>query len=476
MSRRILCLVSVCWTLSACEVLARRDVPTDPKSDAVKKETAKAAVQVAPVSMILSTVAAESDHVGTGGLVGITVTLKDTTGTQLKSGGLTVEFQLLGGTSTGTFDTVVDNGDGTYVTTLTGGHAGTASRIIGSIDGSYIQGSQPSITVDAGVATKVSIETAGDGSGQAITGVTLNDGAPLTLYAVSRDADDNFVEGVTADWTQSVPLGTFSQTTSPATTFTPVRGTATTVISADFTGLTSGATGNILNTWTPPTIAGLQSWLKADALYAATNGSAVASWTDVSWHNNDAVQATALNKPKFKTGAVNGKPALVFDGINSFMTITDAASLRSTVVSVFAVIKNMSPVAYSPVITKTTDASWTDGWGLADLAGDGATFGFFVNNYTTHKSAGSVGTGSYVYLSATYDKSNVRFFKSGVAQTVSAYSTNISSPMADVYIGKTNTGSVFLDAEIAEILIYDTGLSSANRGLVEGYLTTKYGL
>jgi hypothetical protein len=50
-----------------------------------------------------------------------------------------------------------------------------------------------------GIASKVRVETAADGSGAVVPEQTLESGLSITVYSITRDASNNFVENVTAD-------------------------------------------------------------------------------------------------------------------------------------------------------------------------------------------------------------------------------------------------------------------------------------
>ena len=63
------------------------------------------------------------------------------------------------------------------------------------------------ITVSAGPAVKIVIETAADGGGTAVGGQTIAAGATLTVYAISRDAGDNFVANVASTWSLTMITG-----------------------------------------------------------------------------------------------------------------------------------------------------------------------------------------------------------------------------------------------------------------------------
>jgi hypothetical protein len=57
----------------------------------------------------------------------------------------------------------------------------------------------PAFAIIPGVASKVNVETAADGSGTVVAAQELASGSTLTAYAVTRDASNNFVANVAAD-------------------------------------------------------------------------------------------------------------------------------------------------------------------------------------------------------------------------------------------------------------------------------------
>lgn len=73
-------------------------------------------------------------------------------------------------------------------------------------------------------------------------------------------------------------------------------------------------------------INGLVFWHRADA-GVSTAGSAVTGWADQSGNGHDAAQATSNARPMLSANAINGEPAIVFDGNNDTLTIADAADL-----------------------------------------------------------------------------------------------------------------------------------------------------
>ena len=77
--------------------------------------------------------------------------------------------------------------------------------------------------------------------------------------------------------------------------------------------------------WNPTNIAGCVLWLDANQITGLNNGDPVATWSDMSGNGNDATQAVGANQPTYRTGRINGLPAVDFDGGNDFLTANGAA-------------------------------------------------------------------------------------------------------------------------------------------------------
>ena len=102
------------------------------------------------ISAAKSVVSVASGNLASGTGETVTLTAKDAFGNLLTTGGSTVVFSASGGTSTGAFGTVADNGNGTYTVTFTGNVAGTATTIGATIDGNAVTSTLPTITVTHG--------------------------------------------------------------------------------------------------------------------------------------------------------------------------------------------------------------------------------------------------------------------------------------------------------------------------------------
>jgi hypothetical protein len=101
-----------------------------------------------------------------------------------------------GGVVAGDLVPSVDTKSATFTAHVTG------SASIKATSGVLTPTTSGIITVIPGAATKIIVETAADGSGAAVPAQSVVSGAPLTVYAVSRDGSNNMVSNVAASsWT-----------------------------------------------------------------------------------------------------------------------------------------------------------------------------------------------------------------------------------------------------------------------------------
>jgi Domain of unknown function (DUF2341)/Cadherin-like beta sandwich domain/Divergent InlB B-repeat domain len=92
---------------------------------------------------------------------------------------------------------------------FTGHIAGSANIHVAS--GSLISTDSGKITVTAGgTVAKIQVETAADGSGAVVGAQNLASGSSITVYAISRDASNNFIANVAGNWSLNTTGGVVS--------------------------------------------------------------------------------------------------------------------------------------------------------------------------------------------------------------------------------------------------------------------------
>ena len=140
-------------------------------------------------SLSESTVVVSADTVAAGGVVALTLTVRDL-GSNLLIGLTEVAFDHTGGGSTGEISAVADQGDGTYIAIFTGQTAGTATTLQATIDGEAVTSTLPTMTVTLGPP---SLSTSTVVASPAL----VEAGADVTLTLTARDPGGNLLSGLT---------------------------------------------------------------------------------------------------------------------------------------------------------------------------------------------------------------------------------------------------------------------------------------
>ena len=193
------------------------------------------AVTQGPLSVAHSKITVASATVLAGNTVLVTVTEKDAAGNQFASGGEAVTIGSSGGGSSGSFDVVNDNDDGTYSSDFSAYVAGSATTVFATIGGASITSTAPSITVLPGTYDIGS-------STLQVSSTLVTSGSTSTLTLITRDAYGNALTSGGASVAFSLSGGVSNGVISSV--IDGSNGTYT----ATFTGTTSGSSTSVLAT------------------------------------------------------------------------------------------------------------------------------------------------------------------------------------------------------------------------------------
>jgi hypothetical protein len=254
-------------------------------------------------------------------------------------------------------------------------------------------------------------------------------------------------------------------------------------------------------------------WLDASdasTLFDATSGGslvaadgAVARWEDKSGNSRHATQSGSTARPLRKTSIINGKDVLRFDGSNDWMESGTNATWNflhnSTAAHVLVVAKcgtvfdpnaaytlistggePSANIGYSLVYDDRTSTSSNDA--LRVRAARGVTGAYACDSITQN----SISPNQFSILANRIEAGNAtaslrsqsRINGTDIANNNTATnSPSGSNSTLALQIGAFNSGAQFaLNGDIAEILIFPTALSTADRQRVESYLSQKYNI
>ncbi|MEM7297823.1 MAG: hypothetical protein AAF391_06115, partial [Bacteroidota bacterium] len=227
-------------------------------------------------------------------------------------------------------------------------------------------------------------------------------------------------------------------------------------------------------------------WLKADIGVSQTSN-AVSAWSDFAAGGNDASQATSADQPTYVTNAINGNPAVDFDGGDD---LDGAAGFYTH--EYFVV---MEP----DVAVDGTANGFILGFETGEFGGFfvGTQVDGFVPNDRVVHGIGDSGDGD-VYRAGietgTLSAADQPIIWS-VRENAGSTATEISLDGTALTVNSAYTGNALLnlsnqafrlgnnflddngyDGGIAEVISYQTRLADANRRDVETYLAIKYGI
>ena len=221
----------------------------------------------------------------------------------------------------------------------------------------------------------------------------------------------------------------------------------------------------------PTDISGLQLWLDAsDSSTIIENGGTVSQWNDKSGNGYNVSQGTASNQPTYTASALNSKSVVRFDGNDELTNGSATVVGGSTNRTVFVVFNSTGGSATSYGVT------------LGDSTSTGQTFGVSkeiavrVNGgYRTWTTAvDSTHAIVTIVLDGT-STTDLSAWKNGSSLTASSTGTQTINTAAGIIIGNGTAGGNLV-GDVAEIIVYNSALSTSDRESVESYLSTKWGI
>jgi hypothetical protein len=228
---------------------------------------------------------------------------------------------------------------------------------------------------------------------------------------------------------------------------------------------------------------GLSLWLKAD--HGVTiNNSNVTAWIDQSGNNNNASVENIGEEPTFQSSFSNSKPAIQFNG-TQLLQILDSNTLDFLKTSIFIVLKRTGNGTGNEV-TFMKNASNIDGvasyWQLARSGEFGNSYFTIASqgNHPDQDSSVNIEDGIPKIMGFIYNATTFNIYVNGTQTATYGFPTgNINTTSGTLQIGGYNKsfnnpeGELF-NGQIAEIIMYNRAITTAERQQIEIYLNSKY--
>lgn len=223
--------------------------------------------------------------------------------------------------------------------------------------------------------------------------------------------------------------------------------------------------------FSPLNIAGIVLWLDgSDSTTITESSGLVSQWDDKSSNANHAVQGTGSKQPTTNASTQNSLNIIDFDGVNDSMAFANEDNFDLAQVSVFVVGSGStgSFMGKCDPATLTTDISRRKLQFQTSVFNSGA-------DTTLNVSMGSSAMEVRGFVSRA--DNDHTWSIDGIQMTSSAAMNLSTFNDAQFNIGGVfNETAEFLNGSIAEILIYNSPLSSSEHTAITNYLLSKWGI
>jgi hypothetical protein len=239
----------------------------------------------------------------------------------------------------------------------------------------------------------------------------------------------------------------------------------------------------------PSSVSDLLLWLEADEGITEAGGY-VSEWADQSAQGNDASQPDPASQPQAVPAAINGLPAVRFDGTASFLNLPAGFSDFTKGLSAFIVVRPMQsspPHAarffdFAPSYGSLSDSILFVRYGSYDdqlfyqtysagTPGPEVTVSSGVTNDTWQR-LGVVAQGG-----SALSETKATLYRDGAPIVTGAVYVPSLSTRGSCLLGRSNYASdSLLHADVAEVILFARAVTEPERQGIDAYLSSKWGL
>jgi len=230
----------------------------------------------------------------------------------------------------------------------------------------------------------------------------------------------------------------------------------------------------------PKSIATLAGWWDASVTSSldqiSTGGTAVTAdsdpvgrWADLSGNGRTLTQSTTNNRPVYKTGVLNGKPVIDFDGENDSMIASFTLAQPITYFLVYrfdATVTTGNPRVFDGATGNSMSFFSSTGSTVMGLFAGSSTDPLISMDQRTQFSV--------TEIQANGDSTAVRLNGASVG-FLSSSNPGAGAPNG-LRLGAFSQSSAFGNVSFAEVLIYSSIIAESEARKVRSYLGKKYGI
>lgn len=254
-----------------------------------------------------------------------------------------------------------------------------------------------------------------------------------------------------------------------------ISGLALWLDAADSQTLYTTDAGPVAAVASPLDIATPALWLDGADSSAASmtlNGSLVETWKDKSNSENNVTASGGL-RPTLTGNALNSRSVVTFGGSQG-LTGNLAASITNNAYSVFVVCRISGAITNGRVFSTAGAGNDFGSGSVIPCVSNSGTLSAFAGTQGTNAS-GVTGFASYGVFAGVLSSNLVTNSAGGMS--VASAAATLSTAVTRLGVGVAAQGGTgFNTCDIAEIILYPTALTTAQRASVESYLAAKWGI
>lgn len=203
-----------------------------------------------------------------------------------------------------------------------------------------------------------------------------------------------------------------------------------------------------------------------------SNGTALSLWYDKAVNNYSASQGTVNRRPIFTSNVLNGRPGILFDGLNDCMFLSTEYTLPTT----------WTGFGY----VQPTNATQGGGMIMATLSNVGGQFQLMryqgdlgrISSWNSSLASANISTTTSPIIWTIRQKTSVTTGSSWRQNSVNLVSATTTTSTATFKFGSIGALDINASAPFQgymfELLVYSTNLSDANCLIVENYLRKRW--
>lgn len=222
----------------------------------------------------------------------------------------------------------------------------------------------------------------------------------------------------------------------------------------------------------------LSFWIDANQ-GVTTTGTAVTQWDDQSGYGNHAAPAAVANRPTYNASGTNNHPTVTFDGTDDYLTAPDDNSLDFSTFTIVVVGIVNTHKNYNAFVVKGSDSQENYEF-LTNFPGTG-NFHYPMRHSggagrSVNAEPGStMSTSVYGVYQLDFDQNNFEFHINGTQTETDPETRGAQTNTDALYIGnEQGTTGRQIDATVAEIVMYSSPLSTAQRLILHNAMSAKY--